>query len=334
MALKMAVCFVSSYLLFFVFGGLRVYTWVESRRPMNYIYPVLSDLSWIPVGSIFLAIGHRLSQWALLPLARAVIAKKSKWSGHVYESKLSRFGSAVFKFLFFILFSCCSWKYGLAEADWVPPVMFGKGSTKNCWGKGNALDTQQPVGTALKLFYQVAMAYHLHELGFQVMFERERPDFMEMILHHITTLFLVFTSFYANMIHIGTLVLLVHYVSDIPGYGCKIFVDTSYKIVTLLNYAGLLATWGYLRLYVFPVYIIRSTLVESTVERATFGDFTYGVFNLALSLLLCLHFYWYCMFLKMGYGFLCTGHTVDMQANLTSMDLRATAAADKQAKQA
>merc|ERR1712216_214269 len=233
------------------------------------------------------------------------------------------FGSAVFKLLFFIAFSAYSWVYGLAEAEWMPEVMFGTGSTKRCWGEGNAGDTQRPIGAAITRFYQVALAYHMSELAFQILYEREKPDFVEMFTHHVTTCFLLFASFYANFVRIGTLVLFVHYVSDIPVYGAKIFVDTRCKIVTFVNLLGMLTSWGFLRLYVFPAFIIKSTLLESTLERATLGDLAYYTFNVALSLLFCLHVYWYSLFLKMGWGYLFKGETKDVQANLSFMDAKA-----------
>merc|ERR1719410_1496415 len=131
------------------------------------------------------------------------------------------------------------------------------------------------------------------------------------------------------MVRIGSLVLLVHYVSDIPVYGCKVFVDTRYKIMSVLNYMCLLTFWGYFRLYVLPVFIIRSTLMELTLEHAAFGDVVYWTFNVGLILLLGLNVYWYFTFLRILYHFLVTGgETKDMQANLTSMDLKAAKAGE------
>jgi len=296
---------------------------VEVRRLTHASYPQLSEFGMSIMFGIPLVIIHRVSQRLLLPVAVMVIVKKDKWSRVVYESKLTRFGSAIFKFCFFLAFSTYSWLYGLADAEWMPSVMFGSGNTSKAWGQGNAGDTQQPVGIAITRFYQVALAYHMSELAFQLIYERAKPDFIEMFTHHITTCFLLFASFYANFVRIGTLVLFVHYVSDIPVYGAKIFVDTSCKITTFVNLLGMLSSWGYLRLYVFPAYIIRSTLWESALERATLGDLAWVTFNVALSLLFCLHIYWYSLFLKMGWTYIFKGETKDVQANLSFMDANA-----------
>merc|ERR1712194_288290 len=201
----------------------------------------LSEIGIATDYSIPMVLCQRLVQRLLLPFAVKVTVKKDKWSTAVYESKLSRFGSAVFKFIFFTVFSIYSYTSALVDADWMPAVLFGKGSTENCFGLGHAGDTQKEIGTHVKRFYQVAFAYHMSELAFQIVYEREKPDFVEMFAHHITTCFLVFASFLSNFVRIGTLVLFVHYVSDIPVYGAKIFVDTRCKIITFLFLLGMLS---------------------------------------------------------------------------------------------
>jgi len=162
----------------------------------------------------------------------------------------------------------------------------------------------------------------MSELAFQIVYEREKPDFVEMFTHHVTTCFLLFASFLANFVRIGTLVLFVHYVSDIPVYGAKIFVDTRCKIITFFFLLGMLSSWGLLRLYVFPAHIIRSVLFDTAAERANIGDTPYYTFSVALSLLFFLHVYWYSLFIKMGIQYLGKGQTTDVQANLSAMDLK------------
>jgi len=320
---SITTCVMLLYCALVGYTSVVIFRWVEIRRLTHPSYPSTSEFSLALFLGVPMVVLHRIAQRMLLPVARMVIIKKDKWSQKVYEMKLCRFGSAVFKFAFFTAFSWFSYVYALVDADWMPPELFGVGSTKNCWGEGHAGDTQRPVGIALTRFYQVALAYHMSELAFQVIFEREKPDFAEMFTHHITTCFLLYSSFLANFVRIGTLILFVHYVSDIPVYGAKIFVDTSAKITTFVFLLGMLASWGYLRLYVFPVVTIRSTLLESLQEKAALGDLAYYTFNVALSLLVCLHVYWYSLFLNMGWTYLFKGETKDVQANLSFLDANA-----------
>lgn len=303
------------------YTGVVIFRWVEIRRLTYSSYPNFSEIGVAVLCGFPLVLMHRICQQMMLPVAVRVVPRKDKWSIKVYESKLHRFGSSVYKFIFFVSFSTYFYWHALVYAKWMPPSMFGYhavGSTMHCWGEGNAGDTQEPIGTAMTRFYQVALAYHMSELAFQIIYEREKPDFLEMLIHHATTLFLVFASFLANFVRIGSLVLFVHYVSDIPVYGTKIFVDTRCGVLTACWLLGVLISWGYLRLYVFPMFLIRSTLLESALERATLGNLAYYTFNAALSVLVCLHLYWYYALLSMGWYYLNKGETRDTQTEKSS----------------
>ena len=65
-----------------------------------------------------------------------------------------------------------------------------------------------------------------------------------------------------NFIRIGTLVLFVHDVPDIFAYAIKFVVDTGNAPLILTFYFALLAVWGYVRLFVFPVWRVRRVWVE------------------------------------------------------------------------
>mmetsp|Transcript_135919 Transcript_135919/g.253970 ORF Transcript_135919/g.253970 Transcript_135919/m.253970 type:complete len:332 (+) Transcript_135919:65-1060(+) len=304
------------YCLLLAYALFAIWSYVESVRATHPVLPHLQDLSLPLASSLIFVCAHRAFQVFCRPLASAVIPKKDKWSELVYHSKLTRFGSAIFKFLFFTFFSGYSYAYALADAEWTPPSLFGRGSTTKCWGDAMML----PMGQHLDIFYKVALSYHASELVFQFVYEREKPDFAEMLAHHATTCFLVLASFLGNFVRIGSLVLFLHYVSDIPVYGAKIFVDTKQDVLTVLNLLGMLGSWGYLRLYCFPRYIISSTLFESVKERAEYGDVAYFSFNAGLILLVLLQIYWYKLFIQMGLHVLLTGQQVDKQANLHAMD--------------
>uniref|UniRef100_A0A8C8HW83 Ceramide synthase 4a n=1 Tax=Oncorhynchus tshawytscha TaxID=74940 RepID=A0A8C8HW83_ONCTS len=60
--------------------------------------------------------------------------------------------------------------------------------------------------------------YYITELGFywSLLFclDVKRKDFKEQIIHHIATVFLIGFSYYANYVHVGTQVMVVHYSSD------------------------------------------------------------------------------------------------------------------------
>jgi ceramide synthetase len=319
----LAKCGVWGYCAGLVIVGYRWVGWAHARRETHPNYPRFGVLYTAALLGILFTLTQFVVRYVLRPVAGMLVVKKAKWSPEVHEVKLRRFGSASFKALFFSVFTSYTYWTVLGDASWLPPAMFGKGSTQNCWGVGNAGDTQAPPGDAFTFYYQIAIAYHCSELAFQIIFELDKPDFTEMMIHHSTTCFLLIVSFFMNYVRVGSLVLFLHDISDIPVYFTKMFVDTPYKIVTFIFYLGMLVSWGYLRLYVFPAYVIRSVLYETTEEISVQGNLIqcYG-FSAALSLLLCLHVYWYFKFLQMGWVFLGKGETRDLQANISSMDMR------------
>lgn len=319
---RLAVGTILCYCVFLTILGSQMLTWTAAKRDAKHNYPELSEFMLVLPYTVLFLFLHLLGRRVVQPLARWAVVWKKRWSKDVYEVKLERFCSAVFKAIFFISFTGYSYMAVLREAAWVPPALFGSGSESACWGLGNAGETQESPSVAFKGFYQVAMAYHLSELVFQLMFELSKPDLVEMMVHHSTTCFLIFSSFYMNYMRIGSLVLFLHDFSDIPVYITKILVDTPLSICTFLNYLGMLVSWGYLRLYVFPRFVIQSVIYAGAGEIPVIGEKAWAGFAAGLSLLLCLHVYWYSKFLQMGWHFLSSGETKDMQANISAMDLK------------
>lgn len=85
-----------------------------------------------------------------------------------------------------------------------------------------------------------------------------------MFIHHIITLCLLVLSWSIDMMRIGTLIILLHHVSDIP-----------WNLMKLCHYAGFTrlghwfkvihtGTWLLTRMFIFPFWIIRSTVVQGT----------------------------------------------------------------------
>merc|ERR1712012_932667 len=84
-------------------------------------YPEISVFGIGLLGGLLLVVVQRLVQKTLSPAARFVIVRKSAWSEKVYASKVTRFGSAIFKMVFFTAFSIYSYVFVLRDAEWTPP---------------------------------------------------------------------------------------------------------------------------------------------------------------------------------------------------------------------
>ena len=147
----------------------------------------------------------------------------------------------------------------------------------------------------IRPYIMIQLGYHLFSL-ISHLSSKPRNDFMEMLLHHTMTVLLISLAYFMNYTAMSHLVLFTHDFGDIFCYFSKLFVDTKYKSVAIALAPGILFSWGYMRLYVFPVDLIRVAVYENPKYEEIYGITVLGGM---LHFLLCLHVYWYLLFLKM-----------------------------------
>jgi len=209
----------------------------------------------------------------------------------------------MFKFCYFLFITIYGF-YLLYDKEWMPSILGGSGDISKCFlGLSYPLVELDP---GIKPYYMVQLAYHGHSFLFQFRMTH-RADFVEMVLHHVITLFLISFSYLNNFTRIGTLVFLTHDFSDLFGYATKCLVDTNASGLVLTAYGGLLLSWGFCRLFVFPAYIINTGLYIA--DNSWDG---YWILNCMMIVLLCLHAYWFILFLKMGFTFASKGVAEDI----------------------
>jgi len=284
----------------------------------NWTYPELIDLKTTAI-SLFTLVSLRviLCQFVFRPLGDwmlpTVAEKKGSWTEASREDRIQRFSACVFKLFFFLTITIYGW-FTLRDEVWLPPQLFGHGDESRSWDGWPFT----PISDSVKTYYLIELSYHVHSLCFHI-FSAARNDFIEMTLHHTCAVLLVVFSYYLNWVRIGTLVLFLHDIADVTAYAVKAFVDTKYTKITLTAYAALLMAWGYTRLYVFPFYVIPASLLPDP-ESTPASRFVWYTSESMLWILQCLHIYWYVLFLVMGYRFLLSGKTVDIQQKAGEMD--------------
>lgn len=297
--------------------GLDAHKEIRSRQLRQPdAYPEYADL--LPALGIF--VGMLVSQLLFRNLfavvARAMIPKKPRWSSTVWGAKVIRCCDAIFKCIYYITMT--TWGFAILRGEpWVPRALGGSGATRFCWTDGYPF---QAVPPDLRRFYLTAIGYHLSEAA-MILMEAQKPDFWEMLLHHTLSCSLVSYSYMLNYVRVGSLVLLLHGATDVLVYASKAFVDTTNTRVTVASYVGLIITYAWFRVYVFPVHVMRSAWVESIQEAGSERIFGWGFLNFALCVLLVLHIYWFGLVVKIGFVFRATGQARDLQSNLSAMDL-------------
>jgi len=279
-------------------------------------YPVYFDLLMAAGVGVGLTAAQQLFRTLFDVVARAMIVRQTRWKEAVYGARVVRCCDSVFKFFYYAAMTI--WGFSLLKGQpWVPWVLGGHGETRFCWTDGYPF---QEIPDDLKRFYLTAVGYSFSEIA-MLFLDRRLPDFWEMLLHHTIACYLTTFSYLLNCVRIGSLVLLLHGATDVLIYASKAMVDTSCNHFIAVSYFGLITVFVWCRIYVFPVYIMQSAWVESasTSYKANHG---WGFLNFALCVLFLLHMYWLGLIVKSGLMFKRTGQAKDLQANLSSVELK------------
>jgi ceramide synthetase len=124
---------------------------------------------------------------------------------------------------------------------------------------------------------------------------------MEMLLHHIVTVFLIGLAYFMNYVTISLLVLYTHDIGDFFLNYARVLIDTRFKNLGAFMCIMVLASWGYMRLYIFPVHLIRTAVYENPVHEQIYGMFVLGSM---LHVLLILHIFWYVQLVRYALRFI------------------------------
>jgi len=307
---------------------------------------VLGELT-CPTSAIILAvliIVFRLTKSVLLPLFSSVGRRAGRAShGLEWEKKnevrIVKFGEYVFRLLYHSLVSI----YGVAyfwDKPWWDP---SKGGTKTLFLN----HPRQPIEPGMAWYYLFQSAYNLEaliellRLSFDVRIQSPifqtkdgktsvqspvsigwsktcRGDFREMFIHHIVTNLLIIGSSHWRFTRIGSMVFLVHDISDVPVDLSKLANFVKWKTATAACFVTMVLVWLITRLIVLPFVIYRAVLFESYILVSVGGldpiyYYAYRPFFFTLiGVIILLHFLWFTMFIRMGWLLVMKGETHDL----------------------
>ena len=124
-----------------------------------------------------------------------------------------------------------------------------------------------------------------------ILFNRTN-DFVEMILHHSVTVYLLVGSYMFNGWECGAIISCLHDASDITQHLTKMWTSTTCDTMTKISAAACMSCWAYLRCFMLPFCIYHcwtQGLLNNLFESE---GITMPVFCYLLSLLAMLHYYW------------------------------------------
>jgi len=186
----------------------------------------------------------------------------------------------------------------------MPKLLGGSGHYLNSW-KDFPYQEHAP---GLKYYYLILMGYHCGNL-IAIFLQNKRNDFIEMGLHHILAVQLIGGSYLLNIWELGSIVFLVHDMSDAMIAIPRALGNTIFKTATVYFFWIMLAVWVYTRMTVFP-YLIYFIFTSD----ANMGwSLTLPTLGALLSCLFILHCYWFTLFVNMVAKYFKFGSVEDTQ---------------------
>ena len=144
-----------------------------------------------------------------------------------------------------------------------------------------------------------------------------RGDFREMFIHHVFTNLLIFGSSIFRLSYGGSMVFLIHDISDIPVDLSKLANFLKWKTTTTICFLVMCITWVVTRLFLLPCMVWRSMIYEAWLLCADgyIPPINYNMYQplfvFGLGFLILLHFFWFTMFIRMGYVLIRKGEAHD-----------------------
>jgi hypothetical protein len=289
----------------FILGFLQSFTSIVSElKQANpaYPWPAYSDLLKALLTTVFLLVANAIFTKFFTPYAEWCIS--AKYKGKERYFKTHKFVDCVFKGSYY-LFAFCFGYYAVKDTDFLTPMLGGRGNSVNMFKDYPYQEIKNY--ELIRNYLMVQLGYHLYSLTVHVCRE-PKNDFIEMLLHHLMTVLLIGLAYLMNYVPISVGVLLCHDFSDVLGYVVRTIVDTSLKKMTLVAYFGLLISWFYSRLIVFPFDVIRFGIYMDPKVLQLQGTL---LMTVMLHILIILHVYWFYLFIQMGLRFVKTKETQD-----------------------
>lgn len=234
---------------------------------------------------VVLVVLFRLVKSVLLPLFSSAGRRAGRAShGAEWEKKnevrIVKFGEYVFRLLYHSLVSTYGVWYFWDKPWWDP----SQGGTKTLF-----LDhPRQPIEPGMAWYYLFQSAYNVEALigllRMSIAVRAQSPiyrtkdgkpsfqspvrigwsttcrgDFREMFIHHVVTNLLILGSSHWRFTRIGSMVFLVHDISDVPVDLSKLANFVKWKTTTIVCFVTMVLVWLVMRLIILPFVIYRST---------------------------------------------------------------------------
>lgn len=201
--------------------------------------------------------------------------------------------------------------FTLKDSYILPPALGGSGSLYNQF-----IDFPYIKHPPLYRFYFTGtMGYHVGSIMTHVFSKEKSNDYLEMMLHHLCTIYLYGFSYMTNCL-IGAVVSLIHDIPDVAIAWTRAWAESEYKAVAAYSFIISLIIWLYTRLTMLPWCIYVSTF---KLEVFASSPYVQPIFGFLLSCLFILHIYWFILCCRILLNYFDKGVAEDLQNNSGSI---------------
>jgi hypothetical protein len=277
-------------------------------------------LKWCAVLSVLRYMCHHLflEKFAMYAMGLEYSNRKDSKKNVWIKGKVTKFVEAAWRAMFYSVFLYLGFKAFIPDDQSLPHLV----ETTILGFKVNVepmvVDTNDAwkgwphhaVTDAMLTLYVLELGAYFHQLLWT---EVKRKDAIEMILHHVVTIFLIGFSYMINMLRIGSLIIVLHDCADVFLETAKVFnyINKIGKRAWASTYCDILfgcfaLVFFITRLYIYPCYIIYSIWYEAGANLNGWwgGLYPYTVFILILQVL---HIYWFYLIAVMIYKLIIKG---------------------------
>ncbi|XP_074658815.1 ceramide synthase 2-like [Tubulanus polymorphus] len=207
-------------------------------------------------------------------------------------SEIKKFTETAWRFLFYFLI----FVYGFITQTQKPWFY----DTAHCW-----IDWPlHHVTDDMYWYYMVSFGFYF-SLIFSLFLDVRRKDFGEQVVHHITTILLMFLSWCNNFLRMGSLILVLHDAVDYWMEGAKLAKYLKYDRLCDTLFVIFAIVWFFTRLLLYPIKILHAIFIIAP-QFCGMAPVYYPYVGL-LSCLQVLHLIWFYLICKAAYIAIRTG---------------------------
>jgi len=208
-------------------------------------------------------------------------------------SKIKKFKETSWRFIFYTIIFVFGFKTVYQE-PWFWDL-------KQCWiGYPN-----QPISSAVHRYYMLEGGFYI-SLLISLMKDNKRKDFLEQVIHHLSTIALIAFSYSARFVRIGSLIMATHDISDVILEGAKCAFYANKNKLADNCFVLFAIIFLFTRLYIFPAYLLHTVVVDCRQIIPPFTGWYISV--LLLVILQLLHIFWAMTILRMAFMMLNKGN--------------------------